>query len=431
VGVKSKKRSGSGLFIKRIAKPVHRFISTEVAGSIVLLIATLAALIWANLYQKSYYDFWSQAIELEFFGLRFSLPMEAWINDGLMSIFFLVVGLEIKRELRFGELSSIKVATLPIVSAIGGMMVPAGLFLVTAKLSSHYLGADYSLIGKGWAIPMATDIAFVLGVLSLLGKRVPVSLKLFLMSLAIVDDLGAILVIAVSYTSHLDAVWLRYAGLIWVGLLVGNIFKVRSLWRYLILGVGLWYAVFQSGIHATIAGVLLAITIPTRRKGFFNEKLAQFNSYLRLNDPSFRLLERLQPWVSFGVMPLFALANAGIVVDSAGVAGLFASVGLPIFFGLLLGKPLGIVGFAWLSLKFRLTELPKGVRLSHIIGGGILGGIGFTMAIFISLLAFENDLLVQQSKLAILIASVASALFGSLWLSRLSKTKKKRALPST
>ena len=431
MGVKSKKRSGSGLFIKRIAKPVHRFISTEVAGSIVLLIATLAALIWANLYQKSYYDFWSQAIELEFFGLTFSLPMEAWINDGLMSIFFLVVGLEIKRELRFGELSSIKVATLPIVSAIGGMMVPAGLFLVTAKLSSHYLGADYSLIGKGWAIPMATDIAFVLGVLSLLGKRVPVSLKLFLMSLAIVDDLGAILVIAVSYTSHLNSVWLRYAGLIWVGLLVGNIFKVRSLWLYLILGVGLWYAVFQSGIHATIAGVLLAITIPTRRKGFFNEKLAQFNSYLRLNDPSFRLQERLQPWVSFGVMPLFALANAGIVVDSAGVAGLFASVGLPIFFGLFLGKPLGIVGFAWLSLKFRLTELPEGVRFSHLIGGGILGGIGFTMAIFISLLAFENDLLVQQSKLAILIASVASALFGSLWLSRLSKTKKKRALPST
>lgn len=401
-------------------RPFQRFISVEVDGSVVLLFATIAALFWANISYETYHNFWSRVLDISFMDFPHEMTMELWINDGLMSLFFLVVCLEIKREIKYGEFSSFKSASLPIVSAIGGMVVPVALFVGTLLITKQVTGIETAGFSKGWAIPMATDIAFVLGALSVLGNRIPVALKLFLMSLAIVDDLGAVLVIAFAYTSHLDITWLMWSGLLWLLLMGANFFQTRSLWFFLVVGAILWYAVLQSGIHATIAGVLLAFAIPSRTKEPISERLEDSNEYMMGRDPSLRLEKYLHPVVSYGIMPLFALANAGIVINTTGLPGIFSSVGLPIVVGLFFGKPIGIAFFAWLAVKFKLSKLPRGVRFTQIIGVGILGGIGFTMAIFISLLAFSgaNQDLAIQSKLAILLSSLISAIVGLLWLNR-------------
>jgi len=322
----------------------------------------------------------------------------AWINDGLMTIFFLLVGLEIKRELIEGELSSVKKASLPVVAALGGMLVPAFIYFCFNK------GAETA---SGWGIPMATDIAFALAIIAMLGKSVPASLKIFLAALAIVDDLGAILVIAVFYTSEVHFDYLLMAGGVLLLLIAFNYFNIKNLFFYLIPGIALWYFIHHSGIHATIAGVLLALTIPTNTtdKESPLEKLEHF-----LNNP-----------VNFFIMPVFALANTNITFQKEMISGLVSPLGFGIIAGLFAGKTIGVSLFSWLAVKFRLGSLPSGANWKHITGLGMLAGIGFTMSIFISLLSFSDEMNITEAKFAVLCASVISGLAGFIYLKSVKK----------
>ena len=328
-----------------------------------------------------------------------SYSISLWINDGLMTIFFLLVGLEIKREILEGELSSFKNATLPIFAALGGMLVPAAIFYFFNQ------GSKYE---NGWGIPMATDIAFSLAIISMLGKRVPISIKIFLTALAIVDDLGAIVVIAIFYTEKIETTYLLLSSLVLLILIILNFFKVKRHIFYLIPGVFLWYFMHHSGIHATIAGVLLAFTIPT------NESDTEIS-------PLEKLEEKLHTPVNYFIMPLFALANTNIKFHNGMVDGLFTNFGYGIILGLALGKVIGINLFSFIAIKLKLSDLPNNSKWSQMLGAGLLAGIGFTMSIFIALLSYKGELEIQEeAKFAILVASAISGFMGYFLLRAIS-----------
>lgn len=375
-----------------------KFFESEKSSGLTLIAFTILSLLLANSpIQHSYIEFWETPLA--------GLKLEHWVNDGLMAIFFLLVGLELKHEFTAGELSSLKKATLPIFSALGGMLIPAGIFI-------------FMNLGKptvnGFGIPMATDIAFALGALSLLGNKVPLSIKVFLTALAVIDDLGAIVVIGVFYTKTIF--WLNFAIAmgIFVSLLVLNRLKVRTLWIYIPLGIGMWYFMLHSGIHATISGVLLAFVIPAFHKPGFKS-------------PANRLQEALHYPVPYIILPLFALVNTAIPIGSDWSQTLFEPVSLGIILGLVIGKPFGIFLFTWLSIRLKLAEKPKGTTWSQLFGVGILGGIGFTMSIFVTILAFNNAEIITNSKVAILVSSLLAGLIGFIWLRISFRDSKKKA----
>lgn len=380
----------------RLTKLFKEFFRSEQFSGVILMLCTFLSIIIANSsLGEVYLEFWHRKVGFEAGGLMLKQSVEHWINDGLMAIFFLLIGLEIERELYVGELSSLKKASLPMLAAVGGMTFPA-LF--------HFLFNRGTEFQNGIGIPMATDIAFALGVLALLGSRIPASLKIFLAALAIVDDLGAIAVIALFYTNDLSIVYLALALGIFAALLVLNRLKVHHLWVHLIPGVFMWYFMLQSGIHATVAGVLLAFALPFGDGG---EK-----------SPSYKLQHFLHKPVAFFIVPLFALANTGIVLGEGWVEGLASSNSIGIFAGLFLGKPAGIVLFSLLAIRLGWSRLPLGVSWRHILGAGFLGGIGFTMSIFITLLAFTDPEIVQGSKTSVLLTSLISGVTGYLILRR-------------
>ncbi len=379
----------------RILEPFQRFAGSEAASGVVLLASTACALAWANSpWQPAYVSLLHHALPLGSGPIRFDLTVHQWINDCLMALFFLLVGLEIKREMRCGELASLRKSALPIAAAAGGMIVPA---LLYAALNGGGIGA------RGWGIPMATDIAFALGIAALLGPRVPVSLKVFLAAVAIVDDIGAVLVIAIFYTASIAWASLGVVAALVIVLVLLNRAGVRHPAPYVLAGVVLWVAVLSSGIHATIAGVLLALTIPASAP-----------------DAESSLLEKLEHAlgtpVAFLVVPLFALANASVRIGGAVSSGPSATVLAGIVVGLVLGKPLGISLAAWLAVRMRIATLPDGVSWRMLRGVSWLGGIGFTMSLFIGALAFTDEVLLDAAKIGVLLASCAAAFMGWLML---------------
>jgi NhaA family Na+:H+ antiporter len=380
------------------------FFNSTSSSGIILFSCLILSLIVANSpLGGGFNNFLENQIGFETDAVHLRYPIALWINDGLMAIFFLLVGLEIKREVVEGELSSPKKAILPIICAIGGAIVPA---LIYALLNNGKPTA------AGWGIPMATDIAFALAILSLLSNKVPVSLKIFLAALAIVDDLLAILVIAIFYSSDLHYMNLVYAAAILALLFLFNRLGVKNLAFYIIPGVFIWYFVHHSGIHATIAGVLTALTLPTTA----DDK----------ESPLEKLEHALTKPVSFLIVPIFALANTNIRFEDGMVEGLFTALGMGIVLGLVLGKPVGILLISWLSVKLKISQLPDQAGWIHILGVGLLGGIGFTMSIFIGILSFADPLLVQEAKFSILAGSVLSGLLGYMVLSYSSKMKNYR-----
>ncbi len=385
----------------RVLRPFQRFVSTESAGGLVLLGCTVVALVWANSpWADGYVHLWERPLTVGGRAAGLTLSLHAWINDALMAIFFFLVGLEIKRELLVGELASPRQAALPIAGAIGGMLVPAAIFVAVNRGGP---GA------AGWGIPMATDIAFALGALSLLGPGVPTSLRVFLTALAIVDDIGAVLVIAVFYTAQLALVPIAVAAAL-VALLLGfNRAGVRHAAPYAIVGVVLWLAVFASGIHATIAGVLLAMTIPARSDAGGDASLL------------LRLEQRLHGVSAFVVMPLFALSNAGVRIGADLAAALSWPVASGVVLGLALGKPVGITLVSWIAIRLRVAALPPGVSWRALHGVTWLGGIGFTMSLFVAGLAYGRGPLLDSAKIGILAASLIAGLAGWVLVRRATR----------
>ncbi|MGZ5264905.1 MAG: Na+/H+ antiporter NhaA [Kaistella sp.] len=377
----------------------NKFIHNSQSSGILLIICVGVSLMIANSsLGPAFQNLLDQKIGTDLFELNY--PISIWINDGLMAIFFLLVGLEIKREIVEGELSSLKNASLPIVAAVGGMVVPALIYFFFNQ------GTAYA---NGWAIPMATDIAFSLAIISMLGKSVPVSLKIFLTALAIVDDLGAIMVIAIFYTDQIHWNYMGLSALMIVLLVALNYFKFKKHIFYLIPGIFLWYFMHHSGIHATIAGVLLAFTIPT------NKSTTEIS-------PLEKLEQQLHLPVSFLIMPLFALANTNITFKDGMVDGLFSSLGYGIVLGLFMGKLIGINLFSYIFIKLKISSLPHNSSWPQMWGTALLAGIGFTMSIFIALLSFKGHHEIQdEAKFAILIASVLSGITGYLTLKHFSK----------
>ena len=375
----------------RVTKAFMSFFESEKAGGLILLLCTAFSLVISNTsFSESYFAIWHHPIANHSF--------EHWINDGLMAIFFLMIGLELEREVYKGELSKFKDAILPISGALGGMLFPALIFLL------FNFGTETQ---SGIGIPMATDIAFALGILSLVGNKVPNSLKVFLTALAVIDDLGAIIVIALFYTKTLYFINLVISLSIFAGLLVLNRMKVNNLWIYLVAGVFMWYFMLNSGVHATITGVLLAFAIPFQDG---SEKTI-----------SFKLQHFLHKPVVFIILPLFALCNTAIVIGSDWLHNFTEDYSMGIIFGLIIGKPLGIILFSYLAILFGLAKLPKELSMKKLLGAGFLGGIGFTMSIFISLLAFDNAAIINNAKFMILVASLLSGIVGFLWLKRFCK----------
>jgi NhaA family Na+:H+ antiporter len=370
--------------VERLLRPFQQFVAAESAGGIVLLVCTVIALMWANSsYGDAYFAVWERSVGVG----GVSKSIGHWINDGLMVVFFLLVGLEIKRELLVGELSSLEQAALPIAAAIGGMVVPAAIY------ASLNLGHEGS---RGWGIPMATDIAFALGVLALLGRRVPTGLRVFLAALAIVDDIGAVLVIAFFYTGALSWAGLAGATVALVALAICSRRGVTHLAVYVVLGVLLWIGVLASGIHATIAGVLLAMTVPSTLLPRMEHAL-------------------LRP-VAFGIMPLFAFANAGVRLSADVFRALSWRVAVGIAIGLVVGKVLGIVVASRVAVRTRRAALPAGVDWTHVFGVSWLGGIGFTMSLFVAALAFGDGPLLDSAKVGILAGSVVAGATGAALL---------------
>lgn len=378
----------------KLSKLFVEFFESEQASGLILITCTLISIAIANsTLGKSYAEFWHTKIGFETGAVALRYSVEHWVNDGLMAIFFLLIGLEIERELYVGELSNLKNASLPIVAALGGMLMPA-LF--------HFVFNRGTPTQSGIGIPMATDIAFALGVLALLGNRVPTSLKIFLTALAIIDDLGAIIIIALFYVGDFSLVNLLIALAIFATLLVCNRAGVRVLPIYLVAGGLMWYFMLRSGVHATLAGVLLAFAIPFDKGDE--------------NSLSYKLQHWLHKPVLFGIMPIFALVNTGISLTGNWAQSLFSSNSLGIFAGLFVGKPLGITLASALAIKARFANLPNEVSWRQMLGAGFLGGIGFTMSIFITLLAFGDAEIVQSSKIAILISSLCAGSVGFLIL---------------
>ena len=379
--------------IQYISKSFKWFFKLEAASGLVLLFSAVLALILSNsVYADYYFSTLEKYLFIGFNNFGLKLSVLHWINDALMAIFFFFVTLEIKREFLQGELSNIKQALLPIIAAVGGMVVPA---LVYVYIN---LGDPETL--NGWAIPSATDIAFSLGVLSLLGKRVPLSLKVFLTALAIIDDLGAILIIAIFYSGDLSIKYLSLMLVAFIGLLVINKFNIKKFLPYLILGIFLWDFTHNSGIHATIAGVLLAMTIPHRKK----EK--DFSLLIKVE-------HLISPYVAFGIMPLFAFANAGVSLEGLSFSSLLDKVPLGIVLGLFVGKQLGVFVFSYLSIKLKIAQMPSNSNWYNFYGVGILTGIGFTMSLFVGNLAFVDNMQYMDGvKIGVLTGSLLSTLFG-------------------
>ncbi|HSG16592.1 MAG TPA: Na+/H+ antiporter NhaA [Anaerolineae bacterium] len=427
---------------KGFGRAFQEFFETEVAGSSILLVCAIIALIWAN---SPWADIYFDLLHLEFGfivgSLHYELSLHEWVNDGLMAFFFLVVGLEVKRELVVGELSSSRRAILPITAAVGGMLIPAAVYLI--------LNFDGDGV-RGWGVPMATDIAFALGVLALLGSRVPPALKVFITALAIADDLGAIAVLAIFYTEQI--IWIDVIiSIAFLAILYGLVrLNIRRIEFFAILVIGAWAAMLLSGIHATVAGILLAMIIPVRaeikREEFLTigyEKLdeltggnlttdsmihdhQQMKSIIELHAASRRLrppgltLERyLHPVVVFVILPLFALTNAGVPITDGFFDTLLSPVALGIVFGLVLGKQMGVTLFSWLAIRSGYANMPAGVTWGQIYGVGWLTGIGFTMSLFITELAFDDPVLLNQAKVGILVASLVAGVGGYLVLRRL------------
>ena len=435
-----------------IKNPLSNFIKLETSSSIILFIATVAALILANSpLSDAYVNFWNNYITISFPGFELSKPVLKWINDGLMVIFFFLIGLEIKREFIVGELNSFKKASLPIFAAIGGMILPALLFTV---LNFGKPGS------QGWGIPIATDIAFTLGILQLLGKRVPLSLKVFLMAFAIIDDLGAVLVIALFYSSNLAWSYIGI-GLIIVAILIFLSSKgFYSKYFFFLMGVVVWVLFLKSGIHTTIAGALLALTIPLHRKtntkSFYDKgkealdifitdcnkneyetkiltknQLAAIDELEDLSEktaPPLQYLEHsLHGWVSYLIMPLFAFANAGVVFSFSGESNFSLSSNIAI--SMVLGKMVGIFLFSYLSTKLKISELPKDVSLIMLAGISILGGLGFTMSLFINSLAYTDQTFIDAAKMGVLIGSLVAGVLGYVILRYSLKVVKENEMP--
>ena len=379
--------------IQYISKSFKWFFKLEAASGLVLLFSAVLALILSNsVYADYYFSTLEKYLFIGFNNFGLKLSVLHWINDALMAIFFFFVTLEIKREFLQGELSNIKQALLPIIAAVGGMVVPA---LVYVYIN---LGDPETL--NGWAIPSATDIAFSLGVLSLLGKRVPLSLKVFLTALAIIDDLGAILIIAIFYSGDLSIKYLSLMLVAFIGLLVINKFNIKKFLPYLILGIFLWDFTHNSGIHATIAGVLLAMTIPHRKKG------KDFSLLIKIE-------HLISPYVAFGIMPLFAFANAGVSLEGLSLSSLLDKVPLGIVLGLFVGKQLGVFVFSYLSIKLKIAQMPSNSNWYNFYGVGVLTGIGFTMSLFVGNLAFVDNMQYMDGvKIGVLTGSLLSTLFG-------------------
>ena len=426
----------------------QQFTRLQAASGILLLLATALALLWANSpWSEGYFEFWHTYLSISLGSLTLKESLLHWVNDGLMVVFFFLVGLEIKREVLVGELASPRRAALPLMAAVGGMLVPALIYLA---FNAKGVGQD------GWGIPMATDIAFMLGLLAILGSRIPVSLKVFFTALAIADDLGAVLVIALFYSGDILWIALAVAAVFLLALIVLNRMGVRQPLPYGVLGIGLWLAFLQSGLHPTIAGVLLAMTIPARTPVLASAYMAQCTAALgglgsgnetgeeiepsrgqqaaaqtleviaeRIQSPLQRMERALNPWVAYLIVPIFAFANAGVDVRGNITFVLTSPIGLGIVAGLVVGKPLGITFFAWLVVKLRLAELPFGVTWPQLFGASCLAGIGFTMALFIASAAFGSPELLAAAKIAILGASLFAALIGFALVTLTTSTQEK------
>ena len=423
---------------------IEDFISKEALSGILLFIATVVAVIIANSsYGQSYYDLWNMPLGITFGEETISMTLTYWIDDGLMALFFLMVGLEIKKEMAIGELSSVSKAAFPIVAAIGGMAIPALIYVAFNPNNP-----------LGFGIPMATDIAFALGILMLLGTKVNPALKLFLVALAVVDDLGAVLVVATVYTSDIKAEYFLHAGITYALIWFLNYSGVKKLAPYLILGIFLWVFIHEIGIHATIAGVLLAFAIPISSKideKKFIEKTRESvddfeknideipilnhhqvdaleniaHGYDKVQNPLVRLEHNLHGLSAFFIMPLFAFSNAGVIIDFSTISANLMIV-LGVVFGLVIGKPIGIFGFTYLLTKLRIIKKPDNISWFEVIAVGFLGGIGFTMSIFITHLAFEDATIIAAVKLGIFIASFIAAVLGIILVLASSQKTKER-----
>ena len=420
--------------IQRLQRPLTAFMHIESASGVVLLICTAIALTAANSpYAEVYEAFWHHEVRIAVGRFELAYPLSHWINDGLMAVFFFVIGLEIKRELVVGELSDPKKVALPVAAALGGVIAPVAI----------YLSLQYGEAGeRGWAVPMATDIAFVVGCMSLLGNRIPRGLSILMLSLAIVDDLMAVFVIAIFYTSSISMAWLA-AGLVGIAVIVAmSRLGVRSVGMYFMAGLWVWLCTLKSGVHPTISGVLLGLLTPVhpwlggpkflgflrhtddtlRKEETTIERARELVADLSFASreavsPLFRVETALHPWVAFGIMPLFALANAGVPIELGGIG---EPVAVAVAVGLFLGKPIGIFGASWLTVKLGLAARPEGVTWPILGGAAFLGGIGFTMALFIASLGLSGGLLLS-AKLGIIVGSFASAVFGMFILSSVAK----------
>ncbi len=418
----------------------ERFVHSEVSGSVALLACTVIALVWANSpWAATYSHILHTKIGVSWADATYALSVHHWINDGLMVIFFFVVGLEIKRELLIGHLSSFKKALLPVMAAVGGMVVPAAVYVILN------IGGEGA---RGWGVPMATDIAFALGMLAVLGKRVPIGLKVFLTAAAIADDLGAVAVIAVFYTETIRIAWL-VAALVLLAVLyfATRVLNIRRLVIILPVIIAVWVAVFASGVHATVAGILVALLVPVkptadprRLLGFVEERVGQLRSVdltaesmvldqrrletvveveeavHGMQPAGLRLEHYWHPVQAFFILPLFALANAGVRLDQGMFEAVTSPVGLGIILGLVLGKPVGFVLFSWMAIRSGKADLPEGVTWMQFFGMSCLAGIGFTMSLFVSELAFRSESLIANAKLGILVGSLVSAIAGFIVL---------------
>lgn len=384
---------------------IEEFIKKESSSGLILIAVTFLALFLQNSFLTDFYtSFLHIPVQVTFGSFGLAKPLLLWVNDGLMAVFFFLVGLEVKREVLEGELSSKEQMTLPLIAALGGMIIPALIF-------TFFNQGDLFAM-KGWAIPTATDIAFALGILSLLGKRVPVSLKIFLMALAIIDDLGAIVIIAFFYTSDLSLLSLFVSGVSVIGLMIFNKMGIIKKAAYILLGAILWFSVLKSGVHATIAGVILAFTIPLYSRNKSGERFSMLKE----------MEHDLHYWVAFFILPIFAFVNAGVDLKDLEFSSLFSDISLGILLGLFLGKQLGVFGFSYLAIKLKLAVLPQGANVKQLYGVSILTGIGFTMSLFVNTLAFnDSDAFHYADKLAILLGSFSSGILGYLFLRTFSK----------
>lgn len=382
---------------------VSRFFKSESSGGILLIIAAVLAMLMTNIgiTHSLYQAFLDIPVEVHIGALRIDKDMLNWINDALMAAFFLYIGLEVKKELVFGSLSSFRQAVFPAFAALGGIIVPALVFLL--------LNYQHETYREGWAIPVATDIAFALGVLALLGNRVPAALKVFLMALAIIDDIGAIIIIAIFFTSELSTLSLAVSSLAIIALIALNRCGVRRIDIYLAVGLVLWTAVLKSGVHATLAGAIIGLCIPTKT--------------INGRSPAKTLEETFKPWATFMILPLFAFGNSGVSLEGISLSALTEHALLPlgIVAGLLIGKPIGIILFCALAIKMRWAALPEGIRFAHVMACSVLCGIGFTMSIFITTLAFSDPHFIDLAKLGILLSSLIAAVLGYFLLKRCCK----------